>query len=322
MSKVIAIGYSDLHFHLWKQHNENNRRLKQGTEALAVIADACTEFGVPAVFCGDLYHADKAVPTEVVIEAQSAYREFFEMNGIMHYGISGNHDQSQRNNYNHISPNHLQVYDHLFHTFKLIDYTAEETDTMLLCGIPYNNGNVDFKKFVSKFRKIKTSKMKILMLHTDLPNAVDTTGICLETHENIGRDYKTIFKGFDLVISGHIHKAQQLASNVYMLGAMSQQRKSDMGHEMGYWKIYDDATMEFVPTTFAEFKYKTTEKDPDDFHYYLPKPKKYEKPIGEEEEEDFTTVNKPVMLGKSYLKQHGVKEKLKRKALLNSLKDG
>lgn len=317
MRKVIAAAFSDLHAHKWKQYNQNNRRLSLGAESLKIISEACMEHNCPALFAGDLYHADKEVPQEVTTAILTAYKEHFENNKISFYAISGNHDQSQRNNFDSRSPSHLDGYNAVFSTFQQIDYSYSTWGNYVVFGIPYNNGNVDIKKFLKRFRKVNSKgKKKILLIHSDLPNCKDVTGIVLDSYENISRDYKKFFAGFDLVLSGHIHQHQQLSSKVWMLGAMYQQRTSDMNTEMGYCLIYDDMSVEFVPVPFPEFKYSDED---DGFNFCLPKPKKKIVVEGKKVK-SYKNTSDPMKLGTRYLKDKEITDKAKIKALTISLK--
>lgn len=61
-----------------------------------------------------------------------------------------------------------------------------------------------------------------------------------------------------------------------MIGAPNQQRRTDKNCKLGYWKIYEDLSMEFVPLKgFPKFKDVESEEDiKDDGNYYTIIPQK------------------------------------------------
>ena len=138
-----------------------------------------------------------------------------------------------------------------------------------------------FKELVRNIRKIpKEYKYRILVIHTDLHGALSTDGRETGTTENIPKDLGKFFKGFDLVVSGHIHKPQIIVPNhVYMIGAPQQQNRGDKNCQMGYWILYDNLTMKFIPTDYPKFieipedDYIKIEKGELDANFYIPIPK-------------------------------------------------
>lgn len=317
-TKVIAIWFTDLHAHLWKSFNENNRRLYLGQQSLELIAEQCRIHKAPALFSGDLYHADTDVPQEVIEMMLTTYKTEFEDNKIPFYGISGNHDQhGMDNRHSKPCPTHLSVYSKLFPTFNLMDYGYKVTKDFMVCGIPYNIGNVDLSTFRKYFRELDTGKKpKILLIHTDLPGAKEPNGLSLETFQNVSSNYVEFAKGFDLILSGHIHKPQQLHKKVYMGGAMYQQRKSDEGCEMGYWRIYDNLELEFVPVNFPQFK----QGPPDNFNYCYERPaSSLDEVVHLGEETNYKASAAPLEITKNYLKDQKIDHKLKTKALYETI---
>ena len=275
MKKVIAVAGADLHIHNWKQFNENGQRTLTSLDQLRLAARYCRKYSVPFLFCGDLFHNPQEISNKLNTLSKIAFKTFFEKPKIPFVAISGNHDMSQINYKDKPSPSHLGSFDTVFSSFYQIDFKSYEVDKNTMAwGIPYLNHNRGLDEAIESIKQdIKGMGIKrnILMLHTDLPGAQETSGEVVNTAKNIDPKMK-VFKGFDLVISGHIHKHQRLKKNVYMLGAMQQQSRKDKSCQMGISLIHADFSITFIPTNYPEFKtYKASEHPngpPDLFHYY------------------------------------------------------
>jgi len=271
--KPLFIWGSDFHIHNWKQFNPKGERLKLDLDLLRFFSLLAKELGVPFLFSGDLFDNEKALSNKVITKTLIAYKNTFEKLKVLFIGISGNHDQDEANTLDQPSTSYLQGFNAAYETFLLIDNTWVESQGCLVMGIPYLSHNIGLKKQLKAFRKVKTDKRKILLIHTDLHGAKDTSGREVGTTENIGRDFKRMFKGFDLVLSGHIHLPQIIEPGlVYMCGSPKHQNRGDMGSKMGYWIIYDDLSLEFKPITdYPKFKeYYEGEELPDTKNYYTP----------------------------------------------------
>lgn len=321
VNKVIGICFSDLHINKWKSFNKNNERLFKDLDVLRHISSLCKKYDCPALFLGDLFEKPKQLDNIVITISLTAYRTYFEDKGIELFGLSGNHDMSENNTDTHRSPSYLQAFDSVFKSFSLMDNKSLETRDFKLHGIPYLNRNKGFVKLLKLHYKNRSKiKPNILMIHTDLPGAVDTDGRLVGSSDNIPNDLGDFFKGFDLVLCGHIHKPQIIVKNhIYMLGSPKHQDRGDMGCKMGYWIMYKNCKMKFVPLDqYPEFRYiEHNEEIPDKLHYYIKKPK-----VSSEEKKirlDFSSNNDRVLLGKNYIKHTGIKSKAKKKLLVKLL---
>ena len=78
----------------------------------------------------------------------------------------------------------------------------------------------------------------------------------------------------------HIHKPQRLSKKVYMIGALTIRGEPIRGCELGYWKIYEDLSLKFVPLkNFPKFIDVEREEDiKDDGNYYTVIPQKASTP--------------------------------------------
>jgi DNA repair exonuclease SbcCD nuclease subunit len=316
MAKLIALASADFHIHQWRSFNENGERLQNCIRVLRVISDRCHKKGVPFLFAGDWYHTPDSVENYTHAQAMSYYKIYFEDRKIETYAISGNHDLSQRNGIAQASPTHLSAYANVFKTFYLMDNTlAHLNKRIILYGMAYWNSDKELAsniQRVSEDIKRVSADMKILMIHTDLPGAVTPEGHEVKETEHITYD---LFKEWDLVIAGHIHKPQLIKNKFLMCGSPIHQNLGDEGTKMGYWEIYDDASVKFVHLKdFPEFKrgeYK------DDGNYWV----EPEVVLAEQVENygEFHISKSRKKLGYLYCKRKGIKSKQRMRALIHIL---
>lgn len=321
MSKVIAIACADLHLYNWPQFNEDQRRLKVAYKFLTMLTGGARELQVPILFPGDLYHLFDRIDNVTYNFFNPLFQKLDSENKVHIYGISGNHDLSEKNTKDYRSPSlFLGACKAFPNLFKSVEFTRVGIQTLNIMGIPYISHNVDFGEIVKEMREyIREGFHNILLIHCDLWGARDPSGREVNTVENIPRNLGKFFSGFDIVLSGHIHKYENLWKNIYMIGSPYQQRKSDMGCKMGYLLIYNDLSVEFKVYPAPEFKIYDKEKGhPDTGDYWIPTVKidKREK----EEKRKFSTSMSKTSLAKSYLRAKGITNPTKVKALINALR--
>lgn len=323
MPKVIAIASSDWHNHKWRNFNNYGQRLHQSLRVMEYLSIACQEYNVPLLFMGDLYHTPKEVENETAGKTINTYKKEFDSKKIKVYGISGNHDMSEKNSKTHVSPSHLDSFTH-FRTFTKMDgiIATQEEGSLALFGVPYMNNDQDMVNMVEDLREQAGScpyKMKILMLHSDCPGAQTPEGFEVKETDHIPWNLDTFFKEWDLVLFGHIHKPQKLSNKCYMIGSPIQQTRGDEGTDMGYWEIYDKGEPKFIHLDSFP-KFITLDKGvelPDNYNYYS-----YPDEILVDEnviEGDFNVTKSRAKLASQYLKVKGIKSKARKKALIHIL---
>lgn len=305
--EIIALTFSDLHLHEWSEFNKGNIRVDQALTVIQILERSAKRKGVPLLFPGDLIHNPKFISNGLL----SIVLPFFAGMEVDLYGIDGNHDQSEQNTKEHISPSYFETFSKVFPKMHSVNFRTIETEKFIIHGIPYLTHNIGFEEAVKDIKIIK-GKPNILMIHTDLHNAADTNGRKIGSVTNIPNNMDKFFKKFTLVISGHIHKPQKLGSNIIMVGAPNQQRRTDRGSELGYWHIYSDGSTKFIPFKgiFPEFKIS----EPDGFNFCdKPKAKRVTKETTKVIE--FNSSNSRTKLAKSYCKENSIKDKKKIEAL-------
>lgn len=324
----IALTFSDFHTAKWKQFNDKNQRTLQGHSIISELIKACNKYNVNhLLFPGDWNDHPKHMDNEVM-QVLTASKVELEDNGIIIVGIDGNHDFSGVNS---IEKNLRGFFSHLSilspHQFIAVNFNYYDTGTVVpirIHGIPYINGNSDYELAVEGcIKNLRKGSKNILMIHRDLPGAVEPNGISIGDMDD-DKSLKKLFKKFDLVLSGHIHKPQwieKLGKNVLMVGATNQQRRSDAGTKMGYWIIYSDMSTKFINLKQPEFKYYKEGEPIDDYHYWIKLPPEPVINSTDPTEQKFNSRQNRDTLVKSYMKVKGVKSKSKLNLLRKLIND-
>lgn len=318
MHKLVAIATADWHIHKFKNFDVNNSRINWTLDAAREIMKTAERLEVPILFAGDLIHSPKDIENETNAMVQKLFKNY--RNWFV--AISGNHDMSQRNGKEFKSPSHLDsILNPKF--VKLDGQFAPFNGRAKVWGIPYMDNDKDLFDHVNLLRP-QTKKwdgLKILLLHSDIPGAVTTTGYSIDSMEHMPKHLDKFFKEWDLVLCGHIHKPQKISDKVYMLGCPIQQDEGDRNNVLGYWEVYDDAAMEFKELiNYPKFiRLKKGKKPGNSVNYYI----KYNEILEEQDVKlgEFNITNSKVKLAKLYLAQNQINSKSKKRALIKILHD-
>jgi DNA repair exonuclease SbcCD nuclease subunit len=321
--KPIFIIYSDIHHHIYAQYNEDNKRLKTSLDIEESLFLEAKNLGIPIIFTGDILHNDELIQNELFEHILPHYVKLNKLN-VTWYGIDGNHDQSDINTFEKRSSNYIKTLCSAFDNFVYMSFESDIIEAgnkyIGLHGIPYISHDKDLYKIVKSIKRYKGIP-NILLLHTTLPMAKDTNGRIIQTTTIDKKFMKMISRRFDLTLTGHIHKPMKLGDNIYQIGATNQQRKTDKDCEMGYWIMYDDLKMKFIPIDSPKFiELKEGEKAKNKEDYYYNKVEKNEEDVIQDTKEYSDTTNTKLIV-KSYLKQKGIKDKNKRRLLIKLLKN-
>lgn len=281
--KLAFVAFSDIHFGDYKEFNNNGIRIHAHLQVLKYLDNLAFENKVPLLFAGDFFNNPNNISNRLL---RIVFPYLIKGLKSRMIGIDGNHDQDSASSFRDIP-------DSYFHTLSLLndkitcvnlksvlinDY-GDLTKDYIIHGIPYISYNIGFLEYIEKLSQtLDKSKKNILLIHTDLPDAEDTNGSKSSSVKGVSKEFYRLFKKFDLVLSGHIHKFQKLSSNCYMIGAPQQQRRTDMNCQMGFVKIYDDLSVEFQEIEFTPKFINITEENeklnhkPNDFFTLIKKP--------------------------------------------------
>lgn len=314
--KVIGIVFSDLHISEYTKFNQDNKRTLNDFRVLSLIKEVCLKYNCPAFFCGDFMHRPEYISTsldELIIEKFSELNREEKFNI---YGISGNHDNQKKNSVESQSPSHWKNLCNRYTFLHNLDFDYHDFGKFRVMGIPYLDHNIGLNEYIKNIRIVKPT---ILLLHTDYPGAKDTDGVEVGTVENLNPNLLSKFK---LVLIGHIHKPQRLGKKVYMVGAPIQQRRTDRNCKLGYWKIYEDFSMEFKRLKgFPKFIDVSSEDEvKDDGNYYTIIASR----SGNMEVEDTPRITRELSkksLVRKYMRVKGIKDKNRKNILLKVIKE-
>lgn len=261
---------SDLHIYDWPDNNKELRRtiaLLNWFENLVVDAH---ENGKTVIMCGDLFHDPLHISNTLLELVQDHFNRInrkVKANTVL--AITGNHDRNGDDWKN--SASWIRTFSRQYDFIHCLDFQVWPVkDKYVICGIPYIRGNVGIRNASERLLHIANNqyvgKVKILVIHTDLPGALDTNGMEIKSHENISPKVSQFFSGWDWVFSGHIHKPMAIRDNIVMVGSPMHTRVIDMGCIMGYWTM-KGGNMKLISSGLPEYRYEGDEDGgPDDVY--------------------------------------------------------
>lgn len=314
--KVLKfLVFSDLHLHIWSKFET---RISTAIRVLDIISSESMKLRVPVLFCGDLLHESNSLSQEL---SEIIYKEFSKLDekDWEMYCIAGNHTMKHINRVDKPAYSWETWLSQEYRFLKLINFHRVHLGKFYIHGIPYIDNNIGLSDYLKSIDTEvgKPRSKHILLLHTDYPGAKDTDGREVDSVENLNVN---LLNKFDLVLCGHIHKPQRLSKKVYMIGAPYQQRRTDKDCKLGYWKLYSDLSMEFVELKgFPKFVDVESEDEiKDDGNYYTVLPKKSSIQVNTNHQ--ITNQLSKKVLAKRYLKEKGIKDEVKTKLLIETLK--
>jgi exonuclease SbcD len=114
--------------------------------------------------------------------------------------------------------------------------------------IPFFIENVWIEKFKHIQTKIIQGSVKnILLTHMGFEGSMNNDGTKVD---NILK--RSMFKDFDLVLSGHYHNYQKIGENIHHLPSIYQSNFGEDNNK-GFTVLYDDLSFDILKTTFDEF---------------------------------------------------------------------
>ena len=321
---LIAIAFSDLHLNIWAKFNDSHRRTLNGFRVLDVIAGICHQKQVPALFCGDLLHKPESLDHDLALYLNDWINETIKKYPDFRiFSIEGNHDLDRVNSIDDPQKGWIKFFEDTPERkspFRVLDShtpPVEIAEGIRVIGVPYIDHNKNLGKYLKSLSLDPDGKY-ILLLHTDYPGAKDTDGRLVDSSENINVN---MLNKFDLILCGHIHQPQRLGKKIYMIGSPLHQRRTDRNSDMGYWEVYSDLSVKFVPLkNFPRFiDVESEDQVKDDGNYYTVLPAKVtDKPSVKHH---LTKKLSKRRLAKRYLKFKGIKDSSKEKLLVKILKE-
>lgn len=326
MPKPLAIIYSDLHLNNWPSFNKNNIRLTNGLKAMLDIRKKSIKLEVPIIFLGDIFHKHETVSNEFMSQVLPELRAIIDNNPHKTYAISGNHDQAEQNFIGDASVSYIDTLSRLFDNFVSVDFNTFIIGDYYFHGIPYLTNDVGLLEEIKNIGFRFKDKKNILLLHTTLPTARDTDG--REIHSNLEQnEFLKATKNFKLILSGHIHKPEEIIKKfMYSIGAPQQQRATDRDCDMGYWILFDNLKMRFKKLNYPKFVYYSDDTDrKDDGNFWIKQLQKRKKTVTTDinlKSSDISQKNVKTISNR-YCKSKNIKDKRKvsalRKTLTNAL---
>lgn len=220
---------SDLHFHDWKQFNEEGKRLSETVAALSYVCRAASEKGAKRVYiAGDFFHARGSWTPTVLNTAMKAVKTLSEAWDVEFRAIPGNHDLETKECTalgSAISPFEGSAFTCVNHP------TVFGDDKVIM--IPWVSDNAELKKLMEKY----ANKDYDLIIHAPMNDVIQ--GI-----PNHGFDAQTI-SGFKRVFAGHYHNHKKISDDpeVYSIGALTHQTWNDVGTKAGGLIVKDKSVL-------------------------------------------------------------------------------
>ena len=206
------------------------------------------------VHLGDCTDRRKFISYRIAKDMRTRFFQPMFDRGLDVHVIIGNHDTFYKNT------NEVNSMEELIGSEKMSIYTETtnvEFDGTPICFVPWiNSGN-----YAESVKRIQESQAEIAMGHLEINGFEMHAGHFAEN----GYD-KNIFKGFDVVMSGHFHKKSD-DGQVYYLGNPYQITWSDYDCPKGF-HIFDTETRELTRvlnpyTIFEKIYYDDTQTDYD-----------------------------------------------------------
>lgn len=240
MSK-LALLFSDLHIHNYKQFDHNGSRLENCLRVLDRVFVFADKNGIDTIlFAGDLYDRQQALPTVVINATVERFHALFvKYPTITFYAISGNHDQASKNLLHIEAETALKHLSIVFENkFILIDnqYADIQDDAgniARVVGVPYYEMAEHYAEKLAEVTNdfVADATTHILLCH-QTPKGIMNTGIPFDTDPTDG-----VYEKYDMVFCGHIHAGQDLSDNFKVVGSPIHRDKADEGTDKGFFAV-------------------------------------------------------------------------------------
>ena len=235
MSKYIVV--SDIHAHKYRAFNHGNRRLNNISRLLDELWALAEEHGADLLIPGDLFNTMQVVQTEAMVMVMDSFRRnTAKYPNIKCSLISGNHDFSTKNLYDNPAVSAIASIHGISDNVCLIDNTYWNIGGNRIYGLPYYEYESDLRKALTDLsQEAENFKGRnILLMHQTIGFGHDLVPDDIDPGDSL-------FKPFDIVFNGHIHKFSIVRGMLYNVGSPIHRDAGDVGKEKGVL-LYDSET--------------------------------------------------------------------------------
>ena len=233
MKKAIAILVNDVHL------DKSNGELVK--DIFNQLTELCLKKRIKNIIVGgDVFTNRSGQPLSCLTDWKIILEKLKEKRINIHV-IPGNHDKTDADD----ERSYLDIYSN-----QILYRTAECVNN---CGVnfvlvPY------FKeeKWLEEWKKADDERLdgypSILITHIGFDGVANNDGSKVESNLK-----PSMFSDYDKVLVGHYHNASKLGKNVYYTGSAYQNNYGENITDKGFTIIYDDASIEFVPSKFPKY---------------------------------------------------------------------
>ena len=189
-----------------------------------------------AVFCGDLFHTQEAVPTEAFNLTLRSIRSLAQQCKL--YLLVGNHDSADRLGQVHsleafrLVPN-VEVFG--WESKSLTINHSGRLDTYTMCFVPYSDRKQLIKSTIQA-HSTAGCEPRLLFAHLGIQGAkVGSDYVLINENDLSIDDIPT--KGFAGCLFGHFHEHQQLFQNGWYVGATHHHNWGDVNTKRGFLHV-------------------------------------------------------------------------------------
>lgn len=217
---------SDIQLHnhqLWSKPTPDgfNDRFIDGLKCLEEVFLIQGKAEGAVIINGDLFHDRKAISLDVLHATRDVLNKYSDINLLLNVG---NHDQFLRrgeiNSMSVCNGPHTKI-------FQKECITEEVYGDVVFYIIPFIEDSERFKELV-KETPIQEGKVNILLMHQGVDGALLAKNS--KAKGKIALSDLRLYD-FDLVLSGHYHKPQQMAENFFYIGSPYEIDEGEAGDE-------------------------------------------------------------------------------------------
>lgn len=234
MKRPIAVLVNDVHL------DKNNGHLVK--DIFDQCISLCKELGcIYILIGGDVFTNRSGQPLVCLTDWKDIVLSLNER-GFGVIAIPGNHDKTDGDDYR----SYLDPYS---------EWMAVQSRGICIRMCDMNFVFVPYfkeEKWLEEWKRADAerdrTKKSILITHIGMDGVRNNDGTMVESAIR-----PAMFADYDKVLIGHYHNASQMASNVFYTGSAYQRDFGENIDDKGFTVIYDDASIEFVPTRFPKY---------------------------------------------------------------------